>query len=354
VSAYSRTPLNAIHAPTRVLVIDDSAEQVELLCRVLSREGYACISAPDGRHGLDLCASGVDVVLLDIELPDIDGLTICRQLKASPETALTPVLIMTGRAEEQGVLEALQAGADDFLAKPLRIGEVLARVASAARTKRHVDGLDNAAASILMLAATIEARDPYTNGHCQRLAEHSTALGERIGLDADDLIALRHGGYLHDLGKIALPDSVLFKPGPLSAEEFALVKMHPVVGDRLCTPLRSLERVRPIIRYHHETLDGAGYPEGLRGSAIPLLAQVMGIVDVYDAVTSKRPYRDALSPDAAWMILSREVSDGKRDATLVRDFRDLMQLGSMPSAAPPPWAEALAMDGTMDWKRASL
>ena len=313
----------------RVLVIDDSEEQLAFLQRVLVREGYDCVAVTEGRRGLELCQTGADVILLDVELPDADGLSICKQLKASPHTALMPVLIMTGRTDDQVTLDALNAGADDFLPKPLRLPEVLARVASAARTKRFSDRLDNAAASIVILGATIEARNPHTSGHCQRLAKYAADLGRRIGLDTDDLVALQHGGYLHDLGKIAVPDSVLFKEGPLSATEFALIKSHPIVGEQICAPLRSLERVRPIIRSHHETLDGSGYPDGLRGSQVPLLAQIMGIVDVYDALTTGRPYRAELSAAAALEILWGEVSDGKRDANLVREFARVIKTSRM-------------------------
>jgi putative two-component system response regulator len=328
-SAGDDIPVMPKRAAPRVLVVDDSEEQLRLLRRVLVREGYECVTAPDWRRGVELCRAGADVILLDVELPDTDGLSICRQLKASPDTALMPVLIMTGRADDQVTLDALNAGADDFLPKPLRLPEMLARVASATRTKWLCDRLDDAAASILILGATIEARDPHTSGHCQRLATYATDLGTRIGLDSDDLIALQHGGFLHDLGKIAVPDHVLFKQGPLSADEFALIRSHPVVGDQICAPLRSLERVRPIVRHHHETLDGTGYPDGLRGSQVPLLAQVMGIVDVYDALTTRRPYRDALPARAALEVLWADVADGKRDASLVREFARIIQTSRM-------------------------
>ena len=313
--------------PPRVLIIEDSQEQLGFLRRLLVREGYHCVGATDGRGGLELCHADIDVVLLDVELPDTDGLTVCRQLKASPETALLPVLIMTGRPDHQVTLDALRAGADDFLRKPLCLPELLARVASAARTKRLSDHLDHAAASIVMLGATIEARDPHTGGHCQRLGRYATALGMAIGLSDGDLTTLRDGGYLHDLGKIAVPDSVLFKPGALSIGEMAMIRSHPLVGDQICAPLRSLARVRPIIRHHHETLDGGGYPDGLRGAAVPLLAQILGIVDVYDALTTRRPYRDAVSSEAALDILRADVVQGKRDAALVREFSRIVITG---------------------------
>src|SRR6185436_14134153 len=167
----------------------------------------------------------------------------------------------------------------------------------------YIHELDNATASIVMLGAAIEARDRSTEGHCERLAGMASRLGRRIGLAEDDVRALDRGGFLHDLGKVCVPDAVLFKPGPLTRAEFEVIKMHPLAGDRICAPLRSLERVRPIIRSHHEMLDGTGYPQGLRGSAVPLLAQIAAIADVYDALTTDRPYRGALSPARAYEIL---------------------------------------------------
>jgi len=227
---------------------------------------------------------------------------------------------MTGMADHEEYLKALEAGADDFLAKPIRLAELRARVRSAARMKQYVDELDNAAASIVLLGATIEARDRLTEGHCRRLAVYASQLGAHIGLGPEDLRALERGGYLHDLGKIAVPDAVLFKAGPLTTAEFELVKTHTVVGDRLCAPLRTLQRVRPIIRSHHETLDGRGYPDGLSGSAVPMLAQIAGIADVYDALTSARPYRPARTTDAAYQALRDEAVAGKRDVALVDAF----------------------------------
>jgi cyclic di-GMP phosphodiesterase len=331
---------------TRVLIADDSEEHVRLLTRVLTAEGYRCLSAPNGRAAFEICAAGqADIVLLDVQMPGDDGLTTCRRLKAAADTSLIPVLIMTGSAEPDTHLQALEAGADDFLPKPLSLPELRARVRSASRMKSYIDDLDNAAASIVMLGATIEARDRHTNGHCQRLAELSTALGRRIGLDGYDLRALEQGGFIHDLGKVAIPDAVLFKPGALTVAEYALVKTHPVVGDRICGPLRTLARARTIVRSHHETLDGSGYPDGLRGSAVPLLAQVTGIADVFDALTSDRPYRRALDPAAALEELWREAKRGRRDVVLVSEFASaLAEQAEVPGPRPDGGREAAHQD----------
>ena len=194
------------------------------------------------------------------------------------------------------------------------------RATSLVRLKRLTDDLDSAESVIRSLALTIEARDAYTKGHCQRLARYSTALGEALTLDDDQLGALERGGYLHDLGKIGVPDSVLLKPGALTPAEYEVMKQHTVIGDRLCGRLRSLQPVRPIVRHHHEHLDGSGYPDGLRGSAVPLLAQIVSIADLYDAVTTERPYRPARSPAVAFEELRVDAERGLRDPELVRAF----------------------------------
>ncbi len=304
-----------------ILIADDSPEQIAIIRRVLEPEGYHCVAVSNGRAAVDACkAERIDVALLDVNMPVCDGLAACRELKSGDRTALTAVLVMTGHADAHTHLAALEAGADDFLPKPVATAELRARVRSAVRMKQCIDELDNASATVIMLGAAIEARDPNTKGHCERLAAHATAVGSRIGLEPADLRALAQGGYLHDLGKVAIPDAVLFKAGPLTAGEFELIKSHPVTGDRICAPLRTLNRARAIIRWHHERLDGSGYPDGLRGRSVPLIAQITGIVDVYDALVSDRPYRGAMSGDAALSMLRAEAADGKRDATLIEEF----------------------------------
>src|SRR5262249_17985888 len=156
------------------------------------------------------------------------------------------------------------------------------------------------------LGRIIETRDPYTEGHCERLAEYATALGRRLDLEDADVDALYRGAFLHDIGKIAIPDRVLLKRGRLTPKEYELMKRHPAIGDELCSTVRSLERVRPIVRHHHERIDGGGYPDGLAGDSLPLLAQIVSVVDVFDALTTDRPYRNALPFGAAYEALRNE------------------------------------------------
>ena len=207
---------------------------------------------------------------------------------------------------------------------------VRAHVRSLLRTRRYTDHLDSAESVILSLALTIETRDAYTEGHCRRLSEYAVALGRQLALSEADLDALRSGGILHDIGKVGIPDVVLLKRGPLTPDEFEIMKHHTVIGERLCGTVGSLKRVRPIVRHHHERLDGTGYPDGLRGEAIPLLAQIVGVVDVFDALTTDRPYRLAATREEACSELEEEAARGWRRADLVDRFTALVRAGRIP------------------------
>jgi putative two-component system response regulator len=312
-----------------ILVVDDEAPNREVLGRLMARLGYEVVTAANGIAALESVARDrPDVILLDVNMPGIDGVEVCRRLKANPATRLIPVVLITALSESHDRIRGKEAGADDFLAKPPDFAELDARVRSLVRLKRYTDELDSAEAVILSLALTIEARDPYTNGHCQRLAMYATALGVRLGLSQDDLRALNRGGYLHDVGKIGIPDAVLLKPGRLTPAEYALMQQHTVIGDRLCSELRLLADVRPIVRHHHERPDGSGYPDQLKGDAIPPLARILSVVDVYDALTTQRPYKAPMPPDAAINALREESTRGWKFAPLVEEFAALVAEGA--------------------------
>ena len=313
----------------RVLVVDDEEANRKLLSRLLSPD-YDVQTAADGEEALALVEkSEVDVVLLDVRLPGLDGFEVCSRLKKMERTRLVPVVLVTGHAAREHRIRGIHAGADDFLTKPFDSEELYARVASLARLKEYTDELESAEAILRSLALTIDARDPYTDGHCERLARFAVALGRELALSKDELFALGRGGYLHDIGKIGIPDSILLKPTRLTPEEYELMKQHTLIGDRLCGELRSLRLVRTIVRHHHEVLDGSGYPDGLRGEQVPLLAQIVGIVDLFDAVTSSRPYRTALSRDHAFSELRSECTRGRRNPQLVEPFIALCASGAV-------------------------
>jgi cyclic di-GMP phosphodiesterase len=314
----------------RVLVVDDDPGVAEILSRLLKKAGYAAEIAADGQAALDAVARRPpDLVLLDLVMPGMTGFEICRRLKQDPASRLIPVVMVTGLGKREQRIEALEIGADDFLTKPVDTQELLARVRSLVRMKRYTDDLDSAASIIMAMAVLIESRDGNTEGHCHRMANYATALGRALDLDPDDLQALHRGGFLHDIGMLAIPDAILRKRGPLEPEEYELIKSHTTMGESLCGSLRSLQSVRPIIRYHHERLDGSGYPDGLRGDAIPIAAQIMGLVDVFDAVTTERPYQGVRPIGQALDLLRDQVDRGWRRRDLVETFTGIVERGTL-------------------------
>ena len=323
----------------RILVVDDLEANRNLLTRLLKQDGHVVFTANDGAEAIERVAHDEpNLVLMDVMMPGMNGLEACRELKRQASTRLIPVVLITGLQGSKERIRGIDAGADDFLTKPFNAQELRARVRSLLRIKRYLDDLDSAESVILSLAHIIEERDAYTEGHCERLAGYAAALGRAIGLGDDDIVALERGGFLHDIGKVGIPDAILLKPGRLTADEYERVKQHTLVGDRLCGGLRSLKPVRPIVRCHHEHLDGSGYPDGLRGDAVPLLAQIMGVVDVFDATTTERSYKPAASVERACEDLRQEVECGWRRADLVETFIALArgnQLAHVGVVSPP-------------------
>ena len=310
---------------SRILVADDTDSVRSLFQKLLSADGHDVMVASDGAAALDAVQRHQpDVILLDVTMPVMDGLEVCRRLKADAATRLTPIVLITGQTDLSDRLRGIEAGADEFLSKPVHPHELRARVRSLTRMKHLIDALDSAEAAFITLALTIEARDPLKTGHCERLGRHAVRVGRAIGLDDEDVQALHRGGYLHDVGNVGVPDAVLLKPGPLTHEELEVMRRHTEIGDSLCAPLQSLRRVRPIVRGHHERLDGSGYPSALRGDDIPLLAQIMGVVDVYDAITSDRPYRSAASSSDAARYLTTAAGEGTFAPRLVEAFLDTL------------------------------
>ena len=312
----------------KILVVDDDAANRELLQETLIAEGMEVVTAPDGRSSLEEFARlKPDLVLLDVNMPFLDGFEVCRRLKSNPETRLTPVVLVTGLTGREDRVRGIKSGADGFLSKPVDQSELLAHVRSLLSLKAHTDELERAELVLFALARCIEGKDPNTEGHCERLSGYSVQLGKEIGLPDDQLVALRRAGIVHDIGKVAVPETILLKPGRLTPEEFLVVQHHPVLGERICAPLKSFRLVLPIIRHHHEKLDGSGYPDGLKGEEISLTARVLQIVDVYDALTTDRPYKSAFASVKALEIMEDEVNKGWWDSRIFGEFKRLVASG---------------------------
>ncbi len=319
-----------------ILVADDNEANRELLSAMLSAEGYQVVCAADGQQALkQVDSDSIDLALLDVVMPRPTGFEICQAMKSKPETRLIPVILLTSLNSDADRIHGILCGADDFLNKPVNKHELLARVHSLLRLKQFTDELDNAETVLFSLALTIEAKDPYTEGHCDRLSKYSVALGEKLGLPEDLRVALRRGGLIHDIGKLAVPEHILLKPGALTPEERKIMEQHTLIGERICVPLRSFRLVLPIIRHHHEKQDGSGYPDGLRGAQVPLTARILQITDIYDALTTDRPYRKALPKEKAIAIMREEVNRGWWDGFILDEFEAVVhgyepvqQLGS--------------------------
>lgn len=311
----------------KVLVIDDHSSSRMTAVALLSVEGYEVLEADSGPAGLERVIEGnPDLILLDVMMPGMDGFEVCRRLKEDEQTRLIPVVFITALNDKRSRIMGIEAGGDDFLSKPFDRLELSARVKSLVRQKRLNEDLDHAEQVLFSIARAVESRDPNTGDHCERLVAMGKAFGEYIQLPRVDIRNLMWGGYLHDIGKVGIPDAVLLKKGAFTPEEREIMNQHVMIGETICKPLRTMAGVIPIIRCHHERWDGSGYPDGLVGNAIPYLAQIFQIIDIYDALTSERPYKRAFTQTEALEIMAQETAKGWRNPQLVQKFTEFLQL----------------------------
>jgi cyclic di-GMP phosphodiesterase len=359
-SALSPSALTSIVAPIPFFEADDNAQIAatvlmvdsedinrRLLKGIFKTTPYKILEAHRASEATALLQSEkIDLVILDLMLPEMSGPELCRWMKARRSTQLIPVLMITNLQGVENEIVGISSGADEFLIKPLHPAVVRTRVRAMLRNKSLIDSLEEAETILLAMAQTVEHRDEYTGKHCQRLAVASVMLGEALGLPSQDLTALYRGGYLHDIGKIGIPDAILFKRGPLTSEEWEVMRSHPVRGEEICRPMRSLAPVLPIIRSHHERWDGSGYPDGLAGEGIPLLARILQVADIYDALTSERPYKQALAPEEAFAVMEEEVRRGWRDPELVPLFASTIQTN--------PSADLTSLEASLENMRSAV
>lgn len=313
-------------AAARILAVDDMATNRKLLSYVLKAPEYHVIEAAEGMQALEILRNeSVDVVLLDVMMPGMDGFETCRRIREELGLTLLPVIMVTAMGNPDDVVRGMAVGADDYVTKPFNGVELLARVKAALERKRLTDRLDDTESVLFSLARMVEARDENTGDHCDRLAHMSVVFGKELGLAYDDLEALRRGGVLHDIGKLGIPDNILLKKGKLDADEWSIMKQHTVIGAALCSPLRTMQRTVDIVRCHHERWNGTGYPAGLAGEKVPLLARVFQIVDVYDALSSERPYKPAFPHEKVIGIMEQETVSGFWDPELMAAFLKILR-----------------------------
>jgi putative two-component system response regulator len=309
--------------PARILLVDDLPENLEVLSEMLGPEGHQVETASDGEEAVaKALAHPPDLVLLDVNMPKLSGFEACRRLKDDERTRLVPVVLVTGLTDREDRIRGIAAGCDDFLTKPVDSEQLLARTRNLLRTKALVDELENAENVLVSLANALDAKDPYTRGHSERVAVFASELGGAAGLTRGACHDLRRAGLLHDIGKIGVPTEYRRKPGKLTTEEYEIVKQHPAIGADICKPLRTMTPLITLIRGHHERMDGRGYPDALAAEAIPLPLRCLTIGDVYDALTSDRAYRRAMARDAALKVMREEATAGMWDARLIDVFAE--------------------------------
>jgi putative two-component system response regulator len=309
-----------------ILIADDDRYAQKAMESLLSVEGFRVVTAQDGQEALErIQESRPDLCIVDFDMPRLNGLETCRRIKGQRDTRLLPVILVTGLLPEDERVRALEAGCDDFLSKPFDQDALLTRIRSLLRIKGLTDELEDAEAILMTLVRTIEAKDRYTLGHADRVGRYAVMLGRALGCDAFEIDTLRKGGMLHDIGKLGIPDAILQKAGPLDDQEWEVMRKHPTVGCDICRRLKSLEGILPIIRNHHECLDGTGYPDGLKADKIPELVRIVNVVDIYDALTSRRSYKEAYPVRKAFQTMWEEVERGWWDGDIVKVWEEIVQ-----------------------------
>jgi len=349
------------HSPDRVLVVDDLATNRAMVKALLQPLEFNVLEAADGEEALGLLATHeVDAVLLDIMMPGIDGYETCRRIRNDLHLELLPVIMLTALGDTDNVVAGMDAGATDYVSKPFNSIELAARIKAAIDHKHLTDRLDDTESVLFALARMVEAKDETTGDHCDRLSHMTQVFGKSLGLAYDELEHLRRGGVLHDIGKLGIPDSILLKEGKLDDDEWVIMRQHTVIGEQLCSSLKTMRGTVSIIRSHHEKWNGSGYPDGLHREEIPLLARIFQIVDVYDALTSERPYKKAFSNEKAMAILAEEASKGFWDPELIAEFLNIVRTRPVDLQIPKEQIgidrSALIFDsiintGVLDWDK---
>lgn len=348
--------------PYHVLIVDDDPIQSALEREILDSGKYIVSEASSGPQALQLLSErSFDVVLLDKRMPGMDGDEVCQRIRGELDLSMLPILMVSGDSDLGHLAMSLAAGATDFVRKPYDPVELVARIDAAVGHKRLTDQLESAESMLFALARMVEAKDGTTGDHCTRLSHNGVVLGKALGLGPDELMALRRGGVLHDIGKLGIPDRILLKPGPLTDAEWAMMRGHVDIGSRLVGGLKTMRLTVPIIACHHERWDGSGYPNGLCGEEIPLLARIFQMVDIFDALSHARPYKPAMSRAEVIEVLQDEAARGWRDPELTAVFLDIVQNRPHELDVPATTHDDLGLSllndirrtGALDWETPS-
>ena len=305
--------------PKKILVIENNKNNAEILCDLLQDNGYECLLTHNSINALE---EGIqyspDLILLDIDIPGENGYDLTRKLKVHKITRKIPIIMITSLSGLEAKLEGLEAGVDDYFIKPYYPVELIARIRSLLRVRSLMDHLDDAESIVFTLARVIDAKDSYTLGHADRVSRYAALLGKLLHLGEEEIKVLEKSGILHDIGKMAIPDAILRKPGALTKEEFDIMKTHPIIGCNICERLRSAKDSLFLIRNHHEKLNGSGYPDGLKNDEISIPVRILTIVDIFDALTTRRAYKEAWSVERTFKVMYEEVKRDWWDGDILR------------------------------------
>jgi len=316
-----------------LLFVDDDAELTHILSEFFRQQNYRTAAAHTLKEAVHALHREMPALLIvDMRLPDGSGNDLIAYLRQRPEGEAVPIVVVSALADAPSIQTARRFGADEYLIKPFHPDELLAVVQNSLHRRRAVEQLVTREAhlqTVTILAKTIEARDAYTGGHVERVSAYARKLAEALGWSPEDLTLLEFGALLHDIGKITIPENILNKPGPLTPDERAIMREHPQRGAEILQHVDHLRPTIPYILYHHERWDGKGYPEGLRGEAIPREGRLLAIVDAYDAMTTRRPYRShPLGKTEAAAEIERQA--GKIfDPQMAQKFIELIRQGQI-------------------------
>lgn len=310
----------------KILIVDDDHYSLIIVKEMLLPEGYTILEADSNTTVIkQITDHDPDLILLDLMMPHLDSLELCKSLKQDTRTCLIPIIFMSVNSDRRSRLKCIEAGAVDLLSKPLDSCELSTRVKSLIEQKRLNENASQKEQVLFALVKAIESRHSSGDNSLVKLQHLAIGFSEHLNLSEQDSQNLRYAARLHDIGMVAIPDSIMLKTEELTPQEREKINEHVLIGEQMCQPIKAWRGVLPIIRHHHERWDGSGYPDGLKGTQIPFLAQVFQIIDIYDALTSQRPHKQPLTAEQALRVLMEETKKGWRNPELVKNFSDFIQ-----------------------------